>query len=112
MKITRILKYIAYHPLNRKNKLKAVIRFIRWQISCLFNSYPIIYNFGEKTKLIISKGMHGATGNLYCGLDEFEDMAFVLHFLREDDQFIDVGANIGSYTLLASNEVGSETISI
>src|SRR5262245_23433594 len=29
-------------------------------------------------------------------------MAFTLHFLRPDDLFLDVGANIGSYTLLAS----------
>jgi FkbM family methyltransferase len=78
----------------------------------MFNPYPIIFPYAEKTKLIISRGMHGATGNLYCGLDEFEDMAFVLHFLRKDDLFIDIGANIGSYTLLASNEVGAETIAI
>jgi hypothetical protein len=112
LKTFDILKFIINHPLNRKYKLKALLRFIRWQISIYFNPYPIIYPFAEKTKLIISKGMHGATGNLYCGLDEFEDMSFVLHFLREDDLFVDIGANIGSYTLLAANEVGAETISI
>lgn len=56
--------------------------------------------------------MTGATGNLYCGLHEFEDMAFVLHFLREEDLFVDVGANIGSYTVLAAGAVGARTISI
>ncbi|MFD2999150.1 FkbM family methyltransferase [Pontibacter toksunensis] len=58
------------------------------------------------------KGLKGATGNLYCGLQEFEDMAFVLHFLREDDLFVDIGANIGSYTVLGASEVGAETVSI
>ena len=29
-------------------------------------------------------------------------MAFVLHFLRDGDAFYDVGANIGSYTILAA----------
>jgi FkbM family methyltransferase len=28
-------------------------------------------------------------------------MAFVLHFVRADDWFFDIGANVGSYTLLA-----------
>jgi FkbM family methyltransferase len=112
MNIINIIKYITNHPLNRKNKIKSLSRFIKWQIGVRLNPYPIIFPFAEKTKLIISKGMTGATGNLYCGLDEFEDMAFVLHFLREDDQFIDIGANIGSYTLLAASEVGAETISI
>jgi hypothetical protein len=42
------------------------------------------------------------SGNIYAGLHEFGDMAFVLHFLRAGDLFADVGANIGSYTVLAS----------
>lgn len=46
--------------------------------------------------------MTGATGNIYAGLHEFNDMAFLLHLLREGDHFVDVGANIGSYTILAS----------
>ena len=56
--------------------------------------------------------MSGATGNLYCGLHEFYDMAFLLHFLRKEDLFVDVGANIGSYTILASAHIGASVISI
>jgi len=47
--------------------------------------------------------MTGATGNFYCGLHEVDDMAFVLHALRADEHFLDVGANIGSYTVLAAS---------
>ncbi len=39
-------------------------------------------------------------------------MAFLLHFLRPNDLFVDVGANIGAYTILASSEVKANTISI
>lgn len=53
--------------------------------------------------------MTGATGNLYCGLHEFVDMAFLLHFLRPDDEFADIGANIGSYSILASAFIGAKT---
>lgn len=56
--------------------------------------------------------MVGATGNWYCGLHEYEDMAFVLHVLRPNDHFLDVGANIGSYTLLAGGAVGARVTSI
>jgi FkbM family methyltransferase len=51
-----------------------------------------------------------ATGNIYCGLHEFVDMAFVLHALKSNDVFLDVGANIGSYTVLASGVCGARTI--
>ncbi len=54
--------------------------------------------------------MTGATGNIYTGLHEFEDMSFVLHVLRKGDLFVDVGANVGSYTVLASAVVGARTV--
>jgi FkbM family methyltransferase len=56
--------------------------------------------------------MTGATGNIYVGLHEFEDMAFLLHYLRSDDLFVDVGANIGSYTVLAGRAIGAACLSI
>ena len=64
----------------------------------------------EGSKLIVRNGMAGATGNIYCGLHEFADMAFLLHFLRTGDLFVDVGANIGSYTVLATAVCGAQTI--
>ena len=54
--------------------------------------------------------MTGATGNLYCGLHEFEEMGFLLHFLKPNDLFVDVGANVGTYTILASSHIGCNTI--
>ena len=56
--------------------------------------------------------MTGATGNYYCGLHEFEDMAFVANLLRPNDHFVDIGANVGSYTILASGESGANTIAV
>src|SRR4029077_6652553 len=52
--------------------------------------------------LAVRGGMTGATGNIYVGLNEFVDMMLPLHFLREGDLFLDIGANVGSYTVLAS----------
>jgi FkbM family methyltransferase len=56
--------------------------------------------------------MAGATGNIYCGLHEFEDMGFVLHLLGDGDLFVDVGANIGSYTILASVVCGANVVAV
>lgn len=54
--------------------------------------------------------MTGATGNLYVGLHEFEEMGFLLHFLRPGDVFLDIGANVGSYAVLAAGACGARTI--
>jgi FkbM family methyltransferase len=56
--------------------------------------------------------MTGATGNIYFGLFEFEDMAFALHVLRPNDFFVDIGANIGVYTVLASAVARASSLAI
>lgn len=112
MLLLKVLKKILNHPLNKNHKLGALGRFFKWQLSSRLLPYPILFQFMEHSQLIIRRGMTGATGNLYCGLDEFEDMGFLLHYLKKEDLFVDIGANIGSYTVLAGSEVGCDVISI
>ena len=38
-------------------------------------------------------------------------MSFLLHLLRNTDTFFDVGANVGSYTILASGVCGARSLS-
>ena len=66
--------------------------------------------FVEGTKLNIEPGQTISTGNYYVGLLEFEEMAFAIHFLDNSDIFFDIGANIGSYSILASGISKSRTI--
>lgn len=112
MSLKHTIKFILNHPLNRHQRGKAVIRFLKWQIKSRLNSHPSIYPYGEKSKIIVKKGLTGATGNLYAGLHEFADMSFLLHFLRPTDLFVDLGANVGSYSILGASERYAETISI
>ncbi|MGH8104768.1 MAG: FkbM family methyltransferase [Arenimonas sp.] len=95
-------KFILGHPLNRGGRIAALGRFFRWQISSRLVQHPVALPFVNHFSLLVERGMTGATGNYYCGLHEADDMAFVLHFLRSGDAFYDVGANVGSYTLLAA----------
>ena len=57
-------------------------------------------------------GEAGIVGNIYTGLEDFEEMVFLLHFLRTKDVFMDVGANVGEYALLASGICRSRSIAI
>lgn len=112
MGILNTLPFIARHPLNRGEKVRAIKRFINWQISSRIVKAPIAMPFVNQTRLLASASMTGATGNIYAGLHEVEEMALTLHLLRLDDDFIDIGANIGSYTLLAAGVVGARSVSI
>ncbi len=89
-----------------------MFRFFVWQVGSRVLRRPICMPFVNESVLVTESGMTGATGNIYVGLHEFADMAFLLHFLRDSDSFFDLGANIGSYTVLASSVVGAHSISI
>lgn len=109
--ISRSLKFIARHPISSRKPLAAFARYAWWQMQSRLK-HEIVFDWIGGSKLIVRNGMTGATGNIYCGLHEFTDMAFVMHFLRPGDVFIDVGANVGSYTVLASRVAGANTIAI
>jgi FkbM family methyltransferase len=103
----RVLKFIANHPLNKKKKAQALLRFLRWQIGSRLVPGEIVYPWIHGVKFFVRPGETGLTQNIYCGLQEFEDMAYVLHVLDADDIFVDVGSNAGSYTLLACGVKGA-----
>jgi len=101
MQILNTLRFIVTHPLNRAHKLRSVGRFLRWQIGSRLIPGTVVYGWVNGSKFYVSPGEVGLTGNIYAGLHEFPDMGFLLHVLRGDDLFVDVGANVGSYTILA-----------
>jgi FkbM family methyltransferase len=106
------LRAIYNHPLNKGNEIGSIWRFFKWQIASRLITYPMIYPYTQHTKLLVWRGLTAVTGNLYCGLLEYRDMAFLLHCLRAEDLFIDIGANVGAYTVLAAGEVRANTIAI
>lgn len=107
--LSTTLRFILAHPLNRGRPFVALAKYGAWQLSSRIWSEREFHWVGD-AKLKVQRGMTGATGNIYCGLHEFVEMAFLLHLLRPGDLFLDVGANVGSYTVLASKVCGSRTI--
>lgn len=100
--LTRTLRFIASHPLNRRRPLSALLRYGRWQMVGRLAYGPMMVPFADGTTLMCCPGMEAATANLYCGLHEFEEMAFAAHLLRGGEPFFDVGANIGAYSILVA----------
>lgn len=109
--MNRTLAFIAEHPLTRSNPLPAFARFIGWQLRSRI-SHEVRVPWIAGTHLIVRRGMTGATGNIYCGLHEFADMALVLHLLRPGDLFVDAGANVGTFTVLAAGVSGAHVLTV
>lgn len=104
--------FIWNHPMNQRYRLAAIRRFVTTQIAMRISQTQLIHNWIGGTRFIISPGEAGLTQNVYCGLHEHIEMMFLLHLLRADDLFVDIGANVGSYTMLSSGVVGAKSVSI
>jgi FkbM family methyltransferase len=101
MSLTQTLNFIVNHPLNRNHKASAIKRYVQWQIGSRLVPGPVVLEWVGGAKVIVRPGEKGMTQNVYCGLQEFADMAYLLHMVTPNDLFVDVGANVGSYTVLA-----------
>ena len=101
MSALRSLKFVLDHPVNRGRPIEALWRVAKWQVGARLHAGPVVFDWIDGARFLVRKGEAGLTGNVYCGLHEFAEMAYVLHVLEPGDCFVDVGANVGSYTILA-----------
>jgi FkbM family methyltransferase len=112
-RIRRTLHFIFHHPISKRHILKSFTRFCWWQLQCGISPQKFFVKpFVGQVKFYARKRLTGITGNIYTGLHEFTDMSFLLHFLRSGDIFFDIGANVGSYTLLAAGYCRAKSIAI
>lgn len=102
MNTLSLVRHVLSHPLNRRQKWRALCRLGKWQFSSRISFGAQAVPFVSGTRLLLSKGMTGGTGCIYFGLPDYAEMTFLLHSLQSEDVFFDVGANIGIYTVLAS----------
>jgi hypothetical protein len=96
MLIFKVPRHIVNHPLNKSQKIRALSRFVKWQIGSRLVPGEVVFQWINNLKLSARPSEHVVTGNIYSGLFEFPDMAFLLHVLRKEDLFVDIGANVGT----------------
>lgn len=105
-----LLKFIWKHPANRHGKIAAVVRFFRWQIRKRVWKKPIIVDVNGRRRFKIICDSKFSSLVYYNRLPDWDEMNFLLRFLREGDGFVDIGANVGFYSILASTVVKAADI--
>ncbi len=103
------VQFLLNHPLNVNDKLRALRQYARWQIASRLISGPLVADFVDDGVLLVRRGEHASVA-LYTGLFEFDEMGFVLHCLQEDELLLDVGANVGAFTILAATALGARSM--
>ena len=83
------------------------MRFFGWQIFKRTLKRPLVIGFHGK-KLKCYPGSTSTSAAIYFnGLSDYWEMKFIQAYLRPGDNFLDIGANAGVYTVLAAACVGA-----
>ena len=102
-----LLRFVLSHPANRGRSLSALARFLGWQTWKRLARRPRDLLFEDGYRLRAWPDSTVASLMIYCrGRPDWDEARFLLHFLRPGDGFVDVGAHIGTYSLLAAACVG------
>ncbi len=106
----KTLQYIWSHPNCKHQKIRSIGRFAGWQFYKRLSHRYIDLQLVPNIKLRCHPDSYSAGAVVYCGLYDYDDMNFLLRYLRAEDSFLDIGANIGVYTLLAASKIHSGSI--
>jgi FkbM family methyltransferase len=98
------------HPVARRQRLRTLGRFARAEILNRAMNCPFLFRHDFGVTLIVDRGLHSTRGHYFLGVHEFEEEFFLLHFLGEQDLFIDVGANLGVFSILVARATGARVI--
>ena len=91
---------------------EGVVRHVHWQFRKLFHQFPCELQLSHSRLYVDRPGGVAALVNA-MGTYDYNNMNFLQVMLRRyGGTFIDVGANIGSYTLIASEVSSARIISI
>ncbi len=105
-----IVRQLIRHPVGRLAPVKTLLRYAHWQIRRrIFRSTQVV-PFVHPTRILVGGGMRGGYTVSMWGMSEFYEMGFLAHAARPGDLFVDVGANVGMFTLLAAGVAGADAV--
>jgi FkbM family methyltransferase len=106
--ISRWARPIWRHKANRGRRIRALARAVAWQGYKRLGG-TVDLDIGRGIRLRCHRDSRAAGQMLYFrNRSDYDEMIFMERYLRLGDGFIDVGANVGVYTLLAAGSVGPD----
>lgn len=106
------MRKISRAPLNQRQKWRSVARYGLWRARQRVNGGTVTIPYVGNARLVWPEQSSSVKIQAKYGLGETADMVFCLHMLRPSDLFVDVGANAGVYTVLASKVIGAPSVAI
>jgi FkbM family methyltransferase len=104
----RLAGTIWRHPSNRHRRARGLAGFFAWQFVKHVLRRPVVIRFHNR-QLKCYPDSTSTSGALYfAGYPDYWEMKFLEAYLKPGDNFLDIGANTGVYSILASAYIGAE----
>jgi FkbM family methyltransferase len=94
------------HPLARDRMLQTIGTTYLWQIWRRVLGRTVVVRLPEGSLLYCPPWSRMAGNYVTLGFDEFAETVFVLDYLKPGELFVDVGANIGFYSIIVAGSTG------
>ncbi len=109
--IQSVSTFIWNHPANRGGRARALGRAVAFQMNARVFHRPSVAALGRRSFIWVHLHSTAATKALYANPPDWPEMLVWQQVLQADDLFIDVGANIGAYSMIAL-ECGARVIAV
>ena len=106
-----VVRYVWEHPSNSGRRLSALLRAVRYQAQVRLLGRRAVTRLGERSRLWVDPHRTAASMVLYANPPDRPEMLVWRRALRNGGLFVDVGANVGTYTIWAA-EQGAEVIAL
>jgi FkbM family methyltransferase len=106
-----VIRYVWGHPANAGHRPRALIRLVCYQARARLLRHRVIARLGERSRLWVDLHRTAASKVLYANPPDLPEMLVWRHVLRGGDLFVDVGANVGTYTIWAA-ECGAQVMAL
>lgn len=106
-----VVRYVWRHPANAGQRPRALLRLASYQAQARLLRRRTIARLGERSRLWVDLHRTAASMVMYANPPDLPEMLVWQQVLRAGDLFIDVGANVGTYTIWAA-EHGAEVIAL
>jgi FkbM family methyltransferase len=94
------------HPYNRRRPVFALYRLARWQFHKRWSSDGKAYRYWGTRDIVCYPDSRESMWLIYNYYMDWDEFHFIQRYVKNDSVVLDVGANIGIYTLWLSQYVG------
>jgi FkbM family methyltransferase len=106
-----VLKFVWGHPANEGARCRALVRAGLFQVSGRLLGRRTVTRLGQQSRIWADLHRTGASKAVYANPPDHPEMLVWQQVLRPGALFVDVGANVGSYTIWAA-DLGADVIAL